>query len=121
MQIPIKTNLGNFFRVAIRVLNPVLKLSNKEVDVLSNILLILYSNRTASKDKLERNLLSYKSRVALRSKLDISEASLNNNISILKKKGIIVKTDNGFSVSEPIRMIIPTNDELSITFNISIK
>jgi len=121
MNIPINTTQDKFFKIVIRVLYPVLKLSNKETDLLANIMLIMYANRAVSREKLESNILSYKSRVALRSKLEISEASLNNNISALKKKGILVRTSYGFGLSEPIRMIMPKNNELSITFNISIK
>jgi biotin operon repressor len=121
MNIPIKTTQERFFRIAIRVLNPVLKLSNKESDVLSSIMLVLYANRNIKRETLEKNILSYKSRVALRSKLDMSEASLNNNISALKKKGIIVKTKNGFDLSDSIRLIVPNKNEFSVTFNIYVK
>jgi len=120
MVIPIKTDLDNFFSVAIRVLNPVLKLSNTETNVLANILLVLYANRNIDKNILEEELLSYKSRVAIRSKLDISEASLNNNISSLKKKGILVKTKNGFNISKPIEVLMPIKNKLSVSFNIEV-
>lgn len=120
MVIPIKTDLGNFFSVAIKVLNPVLKLSNTETNVLANILLVLYANRNIDKNILEEELLSYKSRVAIRSKLNISEASLNNNISSLKKKGILVKTKNGFNISKPIEVLMPIKNKLSVSFNIEV-
>lgn len=121
MNIPINTTSDKFFKTVILVLNPVLKLSKTEVEVLASIMLIMYANRNASKERLEKHILSYKSRVALRSKLELSEASLNNNISSLKKKGVIVKTDNGFSLSDPIRRLYPENNKLSVTFNVNIK
>lgn len=121
MNIPINTTIDKFFKTAIKVLNPVLKLSKTETEVLANIMLVMYANRNASKEKLEKHILSYKSRVALRSKLELSEASLNNNISSLKKKGVIVRTENGFNLSDSIRRLYPENNKLSITFNIVIK
>lgn len=120
MRIPISTTRIHFYKIALRILNPVLKLSNMEIDVLASIMLIHYANRNKDPKRVEKNLLSYKSRVAIRSRLDISEASLNNNISYLRKKGILVKTEDGFVLSEPIRLIDSKDGKFQVTFNISI-
>lgn len=120
MRIPIVTTRLHFYKIALRILNPVLKLSNMEMDVLASIMLIYYANRGKDAKRVEKNLLSYKSRVAIRSRLDISEASLNNNISYLRKKGILVKTEDGFVLSEPIRLIDTKDNKFQITFNIGI-
>lgn len=120
MRIPIVTTRLHFYKIVLRILNPVLKLSNMEMDVLASIMLIYYANRGKDAKRVEKNLLSYKSRVAIRSKLDISEASLNNNISYLRKKGILVKTEDGFVLSEPIRLIDTKDNKFQITFNIGI-
>ena len=120
MRIPISTTRIHFYKIALRILNPVLKLSNMEIDVLSSIMLIHYANRNKDPKRVEKNLLSYKSRVAIRSRLDISEASLNNNISYLRKKGILVKTEDGFVLSDPIRLIDLRDGKFQVTFNISI-
>ena len=120
MNIPISTTIDKFFIITTKILNPVLKLSNMELNVLSCLLLLAYANRDKKKELLESELLSYKSRVAVRSKLDISEASLNNNISTLKKKGLLIKTNYGFKLSKNIETMFPIGNKLNINFNITL-
>lgn len=121
MFIPIKTTEERYFKTVFKALNFVLKLSRTELDVLASIALVLYKNRGVDGKKLEEAILSYNTRVALRTSLGMSEASLNNNISSLKKKALIVKTNSGFVLSDPIRNLFPGEDKsFSIELKISI-
>jgi biotin operon repressor len=86
----------DFWRKYLEVMNPVLNLQNKERDVLACIVLLATSNK--DNPKIEEKLLDYDSRVKIRSFLKMSEASLNNNISALRKKKLIIRTDTGFKV-----------------------
>jgi len=89
---------SEFWKKYLEIMNPILKLQNKEQLVLACIILIATSNK--SNPKIESLLLDYDSRVKIRSYLKMSEASLNNNISELRKKHLIIKTDNGFKVHD---------------------
>ena len=39
---------------------------------------------------------------------------------IKKKKGILVKTKNGFNISKPIEVLMPIKNKLSVSFNIEV-
>ncbi len=114
VRIPVSNQ--KFWSKYLEILNPVLRLQNKEREVLACIILIATTNR--SKPNLEEKLLDYDSRVKIRSYLKMSEASLNNIISELKKKKLILRTDKGFKVLKQF-MDIETNVEHTITFVLS--
>ena len=46
MIIPLKANISQSFKAYLQVLNPVLKLKDKEIEVLSNFLSIWYKNKS---------------------------------------------------------------------------
>lgn len=116
VKIPVRKQ--EFWLKYLEIMNPVLKLQKKEREVLACILLVSSSNR--NHPKLESKLLDYDSRVKIRSFLKMSEASLNNIISELKKKKFLIKTDAGFKVMKHFSEI-ETDADHTITFVLGIK
>lgn len=88
--IPITTTKERFFRQYVELLNPILALRGKELDVLAKL---LYCNNEKQYIKPQDrwiNIFSYDNKVSMRSDLGLSDASFANNLSSLRKKGVIV-------------------------------
>lgn len=94
----IKTNKKRFWRLYLELLNPILKLIPREMDVLACLLMIHSSNR--ERKDIESILLSYDSRVAIRQYVNVSENVINNVICDLKKKGLLIKTEKGYKIRD---------------------
>ena len=88
MIIPLKANISQSFKAYLQVLNPVLKLKDKEIEVLSNFLSIWYKNK--SNENIEKLLFSTPVRKMVRKSIGMSEASFNNHITMLRKKKMII-------------------------------
>ena len=88
MIIPIKGDIPKSMKAYLQILNPVLKLKDKEIEVLSNFLSIWQSNK--SKENLDKMLFSTPVRKLVRQQIGMSEASFNNHITMLRKKRMIV-------------------------------
>ena len=89
MIIPLKGNVTQSFKAYIQILNPVLKLKDKEIEVLSNFLSIWYKNK--SNANLDKLLFSTPVRKMVRKAIGMSEASFNNHITMLRKKQMIIE------------------------------
>ena len=87
--IPIKTSSSMFYRQYLELLNPLIKLRGKELDVLAALL--KYNNKL--KDIPEEHrwkiIFEYDTKTDIRTELGLSEARMNNNLSALRKKSII--------------------------------
>ena len=88
MTIPIKGNIATSLKAYLQILNPVLKLKDKEIEVLSNFLSIWYKNK--SNEDIDKLLFSTPDRKMVRKSIDMSEASFNNHITMLRKKKMII-------------------------------
>lgn len=88
-KVPIKTDSKKFYRQYLELMNPFVKLRGKELDVLAQLL--YYNNKLKSIDEKHRwvVIFDYDNKQAIREELGLSEASLNNNLSALRKKGMI--------------------------------
>ncbi len=99
MVIPFKTTeYKTIIRSYLQALSPILKLTPKEMDVLSLMLqgyYRMYPNYTESATFLD--IFSTQKRKVYHKALQISENSFNNIIVSLKKKGIINPTGNHLS------------------------
>ena len=112
MTIPIKANITQSLKAYLQILNPVLKLKDKEIEVLSSFLSIWHKNKNnANIDKL---LLSTPVRKMVRKSIGMSEASFNNHITMLRKKKMIVDKKINPSILDNIK----TNG-IEITYKIS--
>lgn len=88
-EIPIKCTDRNFYRYYVELLNPIAKLRKKELDVLAQLL--YYDNKYKSlEDKIRYKIIfDQDTKLEIREALNLSEASLNNNLSELRKKKVI--------------------------------
>ncbi len=88
MIIPIKSDIPQSLKAYLQILNPVLKLKDKEIEVLSNFLSIWHKNK--DNKNLDKLLFSTPVRKMVRKSIGMSEASFNNHITMLRKKRMIV-------------------------------
>jgi len=88
MTIPIKSDIPKSMKAYLQILNPILKLKDKEIEVLSSFLSIWQSNR--DNKNLDKMLFSTPVRKLVRRQIGMSEASFNNHITMLRKKKMIV-------------------------------
>mgnify|MGYP003154827842 FL=1 len=89
MIIPINSDIPKCVKAYLQVLNPIIKLKDKEIEVLSNFLSIWVSNKN-TKD-IDKKILSTPIRKVVRNAIGMSEASFNNHITMLRKKNMIIK------------------------------
>ena len=111
MTIPIKGNITTSLKAYLQILNPVLKLKDKEIEVLSSFLSIWYKNK--NNDNIEKLLFSTPIRKMVRNSIGMSEASFNNHITMLRKKKIIVDKKINNSILKNIK-----NTGIEITYKI---
>lgn len=103
-----------FFKFYVELLNPLLKLTSREKEVLSALLLIYYSNK--DNPNISTLLLSTSTRRALRNTLKLSEPSLNNSLTVLRKKNLI---DN--NQLNKLILKFPKDNKLKITYSIELE
>jgi len=101
MIIPLKANIPQSFKAYLQVLNPVLKLKDKEIEVLSNFLSIWYKNK--DNKNIDKLLFSTPVRKMVRKSIDMSEASFNNHITMLRKKKMIIGKSINSSIVQNIQ------------------
>lgn len=93
-KISIKTNNSKFYRQfleLIKSLPPINKLRPKEMDVLASIMHENGELKAIGEDDRSSLIFSTKKRKLMREAIGISEDSYNNNLSILRKHGLITK------------------------------
>jgi len=113
--VPIKTTENKFFRQYLELLNPLLRLRGKELDVLAEILYHNHKLESIPENHRWKLIFDYDTKAEIRNKLHLSDASLNNNLSALRKKGIIRKNRIPDSF-----LIHPSNYcKLTFSFNIT--
>ena len=101
MTIPIKSDVPQSMKAYLQILNPVLKLKDKEIEVLSSFLAIWQSNK--NKPNIDKTLFSTPVRKLVRRQINMSEASFNNHITMLRKKKMIVDKKINASLLEGIQ------------------
>ena len=108
---PIKTNTETFFRQYLELINPMMGLRKKEMDVLSQLLYYNHKHKELDEYIRMKMIFDQDTKVKIRGKLDISEASLNNNLTELRKRGIITKKNSIAS-----HFLIHPEDKFELTF-----
>lgn len=93
MNIPIKVNISNFFKMLLTMMNkfpPIRGLRDRELDVLAEIMYQNYENRNI-KDFNKRQILifSTETRLLMQENLGMKEGSFNDYLSKLRRKGVI--------------------------------
>lgn len=108
-----KANLQNFFKFYVSLLNPLLKLTKREQEVLSVLLLIYYTN--LSNPQVDTLIFSQPIKRQIRAHLNLSEPSLNNSMTILRKKEVI--KDNKINRN---LLKFPEDNKININYTIEL-
>lgn len=116
MLIPIKTNQQDLFKHYLSILDPFLKLRDKEADVLCAFLKVHYANR--HNPQVNELLFSTEVLKALRESINMSESSFNNHKHKLRVKGLLTKD----SISPILTKIYDEikDNRLELTFRLDI-
>ena len=88
--VPIRTKERAFFRQYVQLLNPIIKIREKELDVLAEL---LYHNNRLKDIEMKNRwklVLDYDNKKEMAASVKTSQASFGNNLTYLRKKGIIV-------------------------------
>lgn len=103
----------NLYKEYVRVLNGLLQLSDREAELFA--LLLKVDCEWEPKLGEPKNILSTDTRKAIMAETLVNKNNLSKYISVLKEKGIIVKTDGGYEIRE---MFVPklTGDLLEVVF-----
>ena len=97
-----KVKRNNFFREYVRVLNGILDLSPREMDVFSLFLRIDYEWRPVLDTDI-KNVLSTDNRKKVMRESHVNKNNLTKYVSILKDKGLIVELpDKGWEVASQL-------------------
>ncbi len=115
MIIPVNTTPSEFFGLYISILNPILKLRQREADMLEAFLKVYYTNK--NHPRVNQLLFSSSSLRTIRESLGMTVASFNNHKFRLRKKEILI----GRSINPIIVKNSPINGKLNISFVINIK
>jgi hypothetical protein len=116
MKIPINCSENNYFRTFLRLINPILKLKDKEIEVMAAFLLVLYNNKSLPIEESSKLLFSTKIRKFIRTAVGMSEASFNNHITALRKKKLI----QGKGINPILLKGFPEKGGFDVTFNIKL-
>jgi DNA-binding MarR family transcriptional regulator len=116
--INIPTSLHNLYKHYLTILKPINKLGTKEIELLAYM---MYLNEIEKENILKaedrwNKIFSYDGRIKIRDKLDMSEYSLNNYITALRKKGLII--DN--QIPDKYIPDIEKTDKFQLIFNFKI-
>lgn len=90
MRVNLKSDYKSFFKNYVRILNPVLKLRDREAEVLESLLRVYFINH--SHPDIDKLLFSFRNLKEIRENLKISTASFNNIKMNLRRKGVITST-----------------------------
>tara|TARA_R110000751_G_C13785448_1_gene481497 strand:+ start:86 stop:469 length:384 start_codon:yes stop_codon:yes gene_type:complete len=95
MVIPIDVKIDNFYRYYVELINPIIKLRKRELDVLAKLMYYNNEYKDLKEDIRFKIVFDYDTKIKIAKELDISLDVLNNNFSELRNKKII--NDNRLS------------------------
>lgn len=114
--IPVNTNTRKFFKEYLRLINPLVGLRGKELDVMAELLYYNYEFRDIPEEHRWKLIFDYDTKTDIRSSLGLSDASMNNNLSSLRKRGLIVNN----RVAK-FFWVYPEGDEMKIVFKFNLE
>ena len=94
MRLKVQTNNEHYFRFLLEVLsafNPFNKLRNSQKDLFAELLKYNYKYKDVPKEERFILILGHTVRQKICSKLGVSKANIDNNISLLRKMGFITQ------------------------------
>lgn len=115
--ININTDAKKFFKQYLNIIRPLLvpRLSNGELNILSELLYLNYLHKDVSPGIRGKLIFDYDNKIAIVDSLDSSLSTVNNAITSLRKKGYIA----GRELKKDI--IVLPNESFKLGFNFTIK
>ena len=105
-----------FFKAFVEILQPFIKVRNREGEVFAELLYQCYLRRSmASKKDMFKLVFDYDTRELIQEELDMSSAVFRNTLSALRKKALIV--DNAI----PKHYLMDLEEEVKLTFRFLIQ
>ena len=103
----------DLYKEYVRILNGLMQLSDREAELFALLLKVDYEWEPKLGEP--KNILSTDIRRAIMRETRVNKNNLSKYISVLKDKGILVKTEHGYEVRE---MFVPklTGDLLEVVF-----
>ena len=90
MDIIFRPNLQKSFRQYIEIMQPMIKCTPKEADILAEFMYHNYLNRDIPDRARHDYVFGTITRKKIREHLNMSQGSFNNNMSSLKKRGLLM-------------------------------
>jgi hypothetical protein len=115
-EIPVPTTTRKFFRQYISLLNPILKLRDKEAAVLGELLYHSWLHKDIPEPSRWKLVFDYDTKLGIKEELGMSSASLDNIFTALRKKKIIDPLENKLSKGLVVDPKFPF--ELSFKFTV---
>lgn len=118
MKLTIATDEKRFFRQALEILSgfpPLDTLRNRELDLLAAVMYYNYIYRNLDEDIRWRVINNKTTKKELRELIDMNEDVYNNNMSIIKKTGVIDKSGR---LATMLQIIPGEVYKIEFTFNI---
>ena len=107
----------NYYKECLNILNTVLKLTATEINILGEFLKLKDNFRTFPEDESNKLTFSSTSRQLVCEKLDMSKYNLNNYITGLKRKNMIIELGKGEYKLNPY-IELNKEQEFEVTFKI---
>jgi DNA-binding MarR family transcriptional regulator len=114
MDIVFKPTLRTSFRQYVELLQPMLRCTTKEADILAEFMYHNYLNRDIPERARNEFVFGTSTRKQIREQLNMSSGSFNNNMSSLRKRGIL-KQD---ALPKKLQ-VTPTNTPQGLKFNLN--
>ncbi len=115
-KLTIPVSKRKFFRAFVEILQPFIKLRNREGEVFAELLYHCYLRRgMANKKDMFKLVFDYDTRERIQQELNISSAVFRNTLSALRKKRLII--DNAI----PNHYLMDLEEEINLTFRFLIQ
>jgi DNA-binding MarR family transcriptional regulator len=118
MQIPLKVSKKDYFRMVLTLLNPILKLTDREIQLVAILVALQYNNRNLDEEVLSTMMFSTKVRKLICERLGMTDANLSTHMNSLRKKGVILKENK---LSPALRKAFPEKkDGIVINYTVTV-
>lgn len=118
MKLTIPTDDKRFFRQVLEILSsipPLSKLRNRELDILAGMMYYNYLYKDLDDDIRTRVLSSKVTKKEIREMLEMSEDVYNNNMSIIRRTGMIEKSGR---LADALQIFPGSTYKIEFNFNI---
>ena len=115
MKLQLQVSKQDFYRKYYQAINGILKLTNKELVILTAL-----SNKKYKLNLNDKDLFSSTSRSEVSQILGISKFNFNNYIKSMRDRSILLKSNNITSINPSIYKDITSTDSLDFKFTFNI-